>query len=230
VTDRRPHSSLRGRASESPPKFPTPEDVGRRVFLKVLGGSAAGALVFGCGADEQAHESAGLGGTGAAPSTDDAAVDASAGGSSGRSGSDSGPDVVADARPRCNEPDLDAGGCDAAPPGRGVGRPCDFSAFRIHSAYHEDVFQSALVGRDSDGWYARSAVCTHMGCNVAEPSAMVPFGIVCPCHGSEFDHHGNVLAGVAPTALRPVAIALGCDGELYVDTDTTVDPAFRLLL
>ncbi|MBU5638425.1 Rieske (2Fe-2S) protein [Geomonas sp. Red69] len=46
--------------------------------------------------------------------------------------------------------------------------------------------------------YALNLVCTHLGCTVN----VTPAGLVCPCHGSEFDREGRVVKGPADRALE----------------------------
>jgi cytochrome b6-f complex iron-sulfur subunit len=50
---------------------------------------------------------------------------------------------------------------------------------------------------------AFSAICTHMGCQVAPAGAQLN----CPCHGSQYNAlTGAVLRGPAPKPLPPVAV------------------------
>lgn len=54
--------------------------------------------------------------------------------------------------------------------------------------------------RDSEGsLHSVSAVCTHMGCYVRWNTAERTWD--CPCHGSRFDIHGNVISGPAEAPL-----------------------------
>lgn len=198
----------------------------RRRFLRVLSGAAAAFMgPPACMSPQQDADGHGPSGQGGAP--DASPADGSTGGAAE---SEAGAEAEAgqDAPEPCAEPAPNPPGCEPQPSGRAVGRPCDFSGFRLQAAPHDDVFQSALIGRDVDGWYARSAVCTHMGCNLAVPDAIVPPGVVCPCHGSNFDQYGHVLSGPAGSDLRPMALTLSCDGILYVDVDVTVGPEVRL--
>jgi cytochrome b6-f complex iron-sulfur subunit len=82
--------------------------------------------------------------------------------------------------------------------------------------------QQVYIVRTPDGFYAVSAVCTHLGCvtqwNPASNS------IACPCHGSKFKSDGTKIEGPAPRALPHFAIALTADGELRVDKLETIDP------
>ncbi len=63
---------------------------------------------------------------------------------------------------------------------------------------------------------AFSAVCTHAGCQVGFEQAEEQF--VCPCHGAVFDAAtGAVIQGPATRPLASIPLALGANGELYVD-------------
>jgi glycine/D-amino acid oxidase-like deaminating enzyme/nitrite reductase/ring-hydroxylating ferredoxin subunit len=56
--------------------------------------------------------------------------------------------------------------------------------------------------RDSNGAVHKySAVCPHLGCVVAWNDVEKTWD--CPCHGSRFDRHGNVVNGPANTGLEP---------------------------
>jgi cytochrome b6-f complex iron-sulfur subunit len=82
-----------------------------------------------------------------------------------------------------------------------------------------------FVFNTPEGFYAVSAVCTHLGCNVNHEEGR---GFACPCHGSAFDEHGAVRKGPAAWPLPRFALALSRRGEIVVDTRRTVPPAFRL--
>ncbi len=56
---------------------------------------------------------------------------------------------------------------------------------------------------------AFSAVCTHQGCTVAADGA----GLVCPCHGSQFDAAtGAVTRGPATANLKSLSVSVSSDG------------------
>lgn len=65
--------------------------------------------------------------------------------------------------------------------------------------------QGALVYRESrvaivsegDNLFALSLICTHLGCTVNVTSKE----LVCPCHGSVFNRHGEPLKGPAVSPL-----------------------------
>ena len=102
-----------------------------------------------------------------------------------------------------------------------VGRPGDFPPASVTFVSERRVF----VFNTPDGFYAVSAVCTHLGCNVNhEPDK----GFACPCHGSTFEEDGRVRTGPAAWPLPRFAMSLSRRGELIVDTRRTVGPDFRL--
>jgi cytochrome b6-f complex iron-sulfur subunit len=92
-----------------------------------------------------------------------------------------------------------------------VGSPDDYPVNSV--TYVED--QEVYVVRVSAGFYAVSAICTHLGCITRwNPEADQ---IQCPCHGSKFTRDGTKVAGPAPRPLPHFAIRLTAEGELRVD-------------
>jgi len=90
-----------------------------------------------------------------------------------------------------------------------------------------DVETGIFVVRSAQGFYALSAVCTHLGClTVYKPESG---NIACPCHGSEFSRDGKVSAGPAPRPLPWLKMWLGDDGALMVDRSVTVAPQTEYL-
>jgi cytochrome b6-f complex iron-sulfur subunit len=80
--------------------------------------------------------------------------------------------------------------------------------------------QQVYIVRMSDGFYAVSAVCTHLGCITQwKPEADT---IACPCHGSKFKRDGIKIEGPAPRPLPHFSVTLTPDGELLVDKLQTV--------
>ena len=86
--------------------------------------------------------------------------------------------------------------------------------YPVHSvAFLQD--QQVYIVRVPEGFYAVSAVCTHLGCVTQwKPDADM---IACPCHGSKFKADGTKIEGPAPRPLPHFAISLTADGELLVD-------------
>ena len=77
--------------------------------------------------------------------------------------------------------------------------------------------RAVAVFRDSQGVYAISTICTHLGC-VVKPGAE---GFECPCHGSRFHGDGSVERGPAPRALPWLKVSAS-GGALTVDEGVTV--------
>jgi len=82
--------------------------------------------------------------------------------------------------------------------------------------------QQVYIVRMPQGFYAVSAVCTHLGCVTQwKPDAEQ---IACPCHGSKFKPDGTKLEGPAPRPLPHFSISLTADGELLVDKLEILNP------
>ena len=103
-----------------------------------------------------------------------------------------------------------------------VGAPEDYPVSSVVS--HPDI--RVYVVRTEAGFFALSAVCTHLGCITRwnEQAGQIQ----CPCHGSRFDSSGRVLAGPAPRPLDHLLITLEDDGRLVVDVANIVDPDYVL--
>ena len=74
---------------------------------------------------------------------------------------------------------------------RGEGKILDLDGTRV-AAYRKEDGTSVV----------RSAVCTHLGCEVAWNTAERTWD--CPCHGSRFKPTGEVLAGPAEAPLEEI--------------------------
>ena len=74
----------------------------------------------------------------------------------------------------------------------------------------------------AEGFYALSAVCTHLGCLTAWKPEL---GIVaCPCHGSKFNRRGVKIDGPAPRPLAWLKVWVSDEGDLLVDRSAVVTP------
>ena len=73
-----------------------------------------------------------------------------------------------------------------------------------------------------EGFYALSAVCTHLGCLTTWSPEQGR--IACPCHGSKFNVDGTKIEGPAPRPLPWLKVAIGDEGDLMVDRSTTIPP------
>jgi cytochrome b6-f complex iron-sulfur subunit len=82
--------------------------------------------------------------------------------------------------------------------------------------------QQVYIVRMEGGFYAVSAVCTHLGCITQWKPDLNQ--IACPCHGSKFNPEGTKIEGPAPRPLPHFQISLTLDGELQVDKLETVRP------
>ncbi|HSQ62965.1 MAG TPA: Rieske (2Fe-2S) protein [Polyangiaceae bacterium] len=103
-----------------------------------------------------------------------------------------------------------------------VGRPETISLGTVLVSRARKVY----VVHGERGFYALSAVCTHLGCVTRhEPGTD---RIVCPCHGSTFDLGGRVTSGPARTRLRRLELELR-RGVLVVDAGRPVDDDARPL-
>ena len=73
-----------------------------------------------------------------------------------------------------------------------------------------------LVRFEDGGFIALHTKCTHLACAVTWNERTGRF--VCPCHGSEFDQHGDVINPPAPTPLDRFPVAIDDEGRVQVDT------------
>ena len=99
-----------------------------------------------------------------------------------------------------------------------VGTPEEYPVNSV--AYIAD--QQVYIVRLQEGFYAVSAICTHLGC-ITQWKQELDL-IACPCHGSKFHKDGSVVNGPAPHPLPHYAIRLMPDGNLLVDKLDIVPP------
>lgn len=82
-----------------------------------------------------------------------------------------------------------------------------------------------VLFRDKAGFWAVTAVCTHLGC---QPAFLQEQGIfACPCHGSRFDAEGRVLAGPATKDMALAALRIDGQGSLVAYPEEKVRPGYR---
>ncbi len=92
-----------------------------------------------------------------------------------------------------------------------IGTPDNFPENSV--TYFAD--QQVYIARTVPGFFAVSAVCTHLGCITQwKPELDM---IACPCHGSRFNKDGTVVHGPAPRPLPHFAMRIMPDGNLLVD-------------
>ena len=83
--------------------------------------------------------------------------------------------------------------------------------------------RAVAIFRDSEGIYAISTICPHLGCVVKSN----PEGFECPCHGSRFKPDGTVSKGPSPLPLKWLKVK-AVNGGFQVDESTTVPAGTRV--
>jgi cytochrome b6-f complex iron-sulfur subunit len=99
-----------------------------------------------------------------------------------------------------------------------VGRP---EHYPLDSVTLDPRFGIFIV-RSTEGFYALSAVCSHLGCLTVWKQESGT--IACPCHGSTFQRDGSMITGPAPKPLLWLRMWMTDDGELMVDRAANVPP------
>jgi Rieske Fe-S protein len=186
----------------------------------MIGGSVV-AMGVGCG-DNVSGTSTGTGGGGGAGGGTTSSTDATTSSTTSTTASTTSSTT--------STTSTGGGNCEPNPVGTKLGKPSDY----MNNGLHIVPGSKVLVGRDANGLYALTSLCTHQFCNMDSSQFGQPVGtifskgIVCNCHGSEFGVDGSVIAGPAIKPLKAFALALGCDGYLYADTATVVPNTQRL--
>lgn len=90
------------------------------------------------------------------------------------------------------------------------------------------VADAACIGRDENGVYAVSLICTHAGCDISQNGSVSGQGIFCSCHGSSFDTQGNVLGGPAQQPLPHFRVSADASGNLTIHVGQVVSATQRL--
>ena len=94
-----------------------------------------------------------------------------------------------------------------------AGFPDDYIVGEVSEKYKDDY--RVWIVREGEGFYALSAICTHLGCT---PRWLAPENkFKCPCHGSGFRMSGINFEGPAPRPLERLKISIADDGQLLVD-------------
>jgi len=87
---------------------------------------------------------------------------------------------------------------------------------------------SACIARDARGLYAMTLTCTHAGCDMSSRGRVSKTGIVCNCHGSEFDENGAVVAGPASAPLQHYEVTVDGGGTITVHGGIPVEATVRV--
>ncbi len=94
-----------------------------------------------------------------------------------------------------------------------AGFPSDYLVGEVSEKYKDDY--RVWIIREADGFYALSAICTHLGCTPRWLESDNKFK--CPCHGSGFRKSGMNFEGPAPRPLERLKITLSDDGQILID-------------
>ncbi len=87
----------------------------------------------------------------------------------------------------------------AVPIGSGSPLLSAWEAARARVELDAYPFDLLLMRTGLETFTALLGACSHHGCLVSQIASPV---FVCPCHGSRFDHHGNVVLGPASAPLQ----------------------------
>jgi cytochrome b6-f complex iron-sulfur subunit len=87
--------------------------------------------------------------------------------------------------------------------------------------------QAVVLGRDSGGLYAMTAICTHMQCDMENSGTVSASGLSCSCHGSQFDANGAVVSGPASSPLAHFEVRVETDGTVTINADNIVASSVR---
>jgi thiosulfate dehydrogenase [quinone] large subunit len=140
----------------------------------------------------------------------------------GRGGASSAPNPTISSKPRGTNATtttsaVNGSSSGASPKGVRIGPASDVPVGGAASFTDPKEGLPALIVQVKRGVFrAFSAVCPHAGCQVQFDQQNDLF--VCPCHGSIFNGStGAVQQGPAATGLSSIPVALGSNGQLYVD-------------
>jgi cytochrome b6-f complex iron-sulfur subunit len=85
-----------------------------------------------------------------------------------------------------------------------------------------DANSGIYLIRAQEGFFALSAICTHLGCLTTWKPELNQ--IACPCHGSKFNRDGQKIEGPAPKPLPWLRAWVSDEGDLMVDRSTNISP------
>jgi cytochrome b6-f complex iron-sulfur subunit len=95
-----------------------------------------------------------------------------------------------------------------------AGPPSSYAVGEVSERFMKE--RRVWIVREEGGFYALSAICTHLGCT---PRWLAPENkFKCPCHGTGFRRDGIHFEGPALRPLERVKISRGDDGQLLIDT------------
>ena len=94
-----------------------------------------------------------------------------------------------------------------------AGFPEDYPVGMVNTKYKAKY--GVWIVRESYGFYALLAVCTHLGCTPVWFTSENRYK--CPCHGTTFTREGINYEGPAPRPLERLKISLAEDGQIVVD-------------
>jgi cytochrome b6-f complex iron-sulfur subunit len=94
-----------------------------------------------------------------------------------------------------------------------AGYPKDYTIGDVNEKYVDE--HGVWIVRETEGFYALIAACTHLGCTPGWLQTENKFK--CPCHGSGYYSSGINFEGPAPRSLDRAGITLGDDGQIEVD-------------
>lgn len=97
--------------------------------------------------------------------------------------------------------------------GRPAAFPLDAGSSVVYTNWQAE--KRVWVVSQPDGIYAFEARCTHLGCTPRWEKDSGRFK--CPCHGSNFNIEGDVVAGPAPKPLYRLSVMLSQDGQLVIN-------------
>ncbi|MBL8609634.1 MAG: Rieske (2Fe-2S) protein [Myxococcales bacterium] len=84
-----------------------------------------------------------------------------------------------------------------------------------------------ILGRDDQGVYALSSICTHDQCDMSKNGTIGTDTIQCDCHGSRFDKNGKVTKGPASSDLDHYKVEIAANGDITVQASEKVAATAR---